>query len=550
MYLQTRIVSSLEKVFCSERLDAESIDRLVLLRGECGSFQIACRSEARSEVSCTLRVREGGPALTLRRLGWVPSLLPAMPDDPFILTSEPGLFPDPLMPGNRLTMVRGKWNAFWVTVAVPPDAVPGRYEVEISLVCSACRTPWPSPPSRETSLSLTVEVLEPVLAPQRLKNTIWFYADCLLSRYQLECWSERHWQVLEHYMRDLASHGGNMLYTPLWSVPLDTMPGTERPTVQLLKIRDENGAYRFDFSRLERWIDLAESCGFRYLEFSHAFTQWGAQFTPTIVVETPAGEEKRFGWHVPADSPCYRKFLTALLPELGALLIRRGWKERCVFHISDEPAAEHVERYRYGAELFAELLPGFRVMDALSSPEYCRPGGCDCPVPCITAIDEFRNLDLPERWIYYCGNYQDGLPNRQFGMPSARFRIYGVLLYLEKIDGLLNWGYNFWYSAFSLKQDLDPWHDTDADRTFCGGGSFLVYPGADGTPIDSLRFEVFREAMQDLRALQMLEEKIGRPAVVSLIHEGLDRNITVHRYPRSAQWLLELRERVNRELCR
>ena len=73
MYLQTRIVSSLEKVFCSERLDAESIARLVLLRGECGSFQIACRSEARSEVSCTLRVREGGPALTLRRLGWVPS---------------------------------------------------------------------------------------------------------------------------------------------------------------------------------------------------------------------------------------------------------------------------------------------------------------------------------------------------------------------------------------------------------------------------------------------------------------------------------------------
>ena len=152
MYLQTRIVSSLEKVFCSDRLDAESIDRLTLLRGEVGSFQIACRCEERCEVSCTIRGRGNAPVFTVRHVESVPSFLPAMPDDPFILTSEPGLFPDPLIPGNRLTMVRGKWNAFWVTVAVPPDAVPGSYEVEISLVCAATPTPWPSPPFAQYSV--------------------------------------------------------------------------------------------------------------------------------------------------------------------------------------------------------------------------------------------------------------------------------------------------------------------------------------------------------------------------------------------------------------
>ncbi len=121
------------------------------------------------------------------------------------------------------------------------------------------------------------------------------------------------------------------------------------------------------------------------------------------------------------------------------------------------------------------LLPGFRVMDALSSPEYCRPGGGNfSPVPCISVVEKFWDLELPERWVYYCGNYQDGLSNRQFGMPSARFRVFSVLLYLEKI---------------------------------------------------------------------------GRPAVEALIHEGLDRPLTFHRYPRSAQWLLELRERVNRAFC-
>ena len=42
-----------------------------------------------------------------------------------------------------------------------------------------------------------------------------------------------------------------------------------------------------------------------------------------------------------------------------------------------------------------------------------------------------------------------------------------------------------------------------------------------------------------------------RPFIAQkFIHDGLDRPITFHRYPRSAQWLLALRERINRELCR
>ena len=549
MYLETRIVSSLEKVFCSDRLDAASIDRITLLRGETGAFQIACRSVDRCEVTCSLSspLRE---FLSVREVGLVPSLLPAMPDDPFILTSEPGLFPDPLLPGDTLVTVRGKWNAFWITAAIPPDMEPGEYAVEITLACGHSPSPWPPPVPQNFSLKFTVEVLGPVMAEQKLKNTIWFHTDCIQSYYNVESWSERHWELIGNYIRNFVSHGGNMLYTPLWSVPLDTMPGARRPTCQLLKIREVNGLYHFDFSRLERWIDLAQSCGIEFFEFSHAFTQWGAAFTPEIVVETVRGEDKRFGWHVAADSPEYRKFLSALLPKLDALLTGWGLKESSYFHISDEPSAENLARYRYGMELFRELLPDFRIIDALSSTEFVRSGVCRCPVPCITEIDEFQKFDLPERWMYYCGNYQNGLPNRQFGMPSARFRIFGVLLYLHRIDGLLNWGYNFWYSRFSQNQKLDPWRDTDADKTYCGGGSFLVYPGKDGKPVDSIRSEVFREAMQDLCALRMLEEKIGREAAVALIQDGIDHPLSFTCYPRSTQWLLALREKVNRELCR
>ena len=75
----------------------------------------------------------------------------------------------------------------------------------------------------------------------------------------------------------------------------------------------------------------------------------------------------------------------------------------------------------------------------------------------------------------------------------------------------------------------------------------MVYPGETG-PVDSLHYEVFREGLQDLRALRLLESHIGRDAVVSLIHEGLDYRINIKNYPRESIWLLELRRRINQRL--
>ena len=375
MELRMHLCSSLAKIFPLKGPDQPSFRSASALKGERFSFQlafIAAENRAlKAEVLSPLKKR-----ISLKRVELMPvrytSWYRAEGDD--VISSDPGLYPDALLPvKGAFRFAPGQWNSLWVTVDVPAGCKPGKYPVSVRLS---------NPDNPEESVEspvFTLEVLNAALPHQTLIHTEWFHADCLATYYKVPVWSEEHWRIVENFVRSAAAHGINMLLTPVFTPPLDTRVGGERPTTQLVGVTLENGGYSFDFSRLERWIDLGESCGFRYLEFSHAFTQWGAQFTPKIVVETPAGEEKRFGWHVPADSPCYRKFLTALLPELGALLIRRGWKERCVFHISDEPAAEHVERYRYGAELFAELLPGFRVMDALSSPEYCRPGGCDCP---------------------------------------------------------------------------------------------------------------------------------------------------------------------------
>ncbi len=56
---------------------------------------------------------------------------------------------------------------------------------------------------------------------------------------------------------------------------------------------------------------------------------------------------------------------------------------------------------------------------------------------------------------------------------------------------------------------------------------------------------MFYDGLQDLRALRLLESKIGREAVLALIGEPL----TMKEYPRRDEWLRGVRERVYRELA-
>ena len=132
-------------------------------------------------------------------------------------------------------------------------------------------------------------------------------------------------------------------------------------------------------------------------------------------------------------------------------------------------------------------------------------------------------------------------------MPSLRNRVLGVQLYKFNIKGFLHWGYNFWNSQFSLER-IDPYSVTDAREAFPSGDGFVVYPGNGGEPVCSLRLEVFYDALQDMRALYALENKIGREKVLELIDSGLSEEIRFESFPHDDRWLLGLRETVNKKL--
>src|SRR5690606_18303693 len=200
--------------------------------------------------------------------------------------------------------------------------------------------------------------------------------------YGVEVFSEAHWQMIEAYASNAARHGVNLLLTPLFTPPLDTAIGHERPTVQLVGVeKDSADTYRFDFSLLDRWVNMCERIGIRYFEFSHLFTQWGAKHAPKIVAQVNGEPVRIFGWDTDATGAEYEDFLDQFLPELTAFIRERGLEQRVFFHVSDEPMMEHMEYYRQASRILKKHLSAFPFLDALSDYEFYKHGLVEIPIP-------------------------------------------------------------------------------------------------------------------------------------------------------------------------
>ena len=206
-----------------------------------------------------------------------------------------------------------------------------------------------------------------------------------------------------------------------------------------------------------------------------------------------------------------------------------------------------MELYCRTAALVAEAMPGYPIMDAMSDYEIYRRSGIQIPVAALDEIEPFVEKEVCPLWGYYCCAQYGGVSNRFMSMPSLSNRILGVQAWLYRLEGFLHWGLNFYNAQYSLGS-IDPYAVTDADGAFPSGDPFSVYPVEDGC-VPSLRMAVFREGLQDLRALERLEEKIGREAAEAIVREELGE-VTFRQWPRDPERFLRFRRRVYDALAR
>lgn len=541
--LRYKLLSSLDKPFLDSKLDDFTpLRKLTMLRNERISVQLVLTDDSaaaphRRFVGIKI---EGvfAPYATKRTLESVPSAMPAYPgrSDENYLRTTPGLYPDLLAPmqmNGSAACVPGQLLSVWIDID-PMGALPaGNYNLTVVLSDGAVTE----------RAQLTVEVIAADLPEQALRVTEWFHCDCLASYYGVPVFSERHWEIIENFVRTAVRNGINMLLTPVFTPPLDTHIGGERPTVQLTGVKRTADGWEFDFSRLDRWIDMCDRCGVKYFEISHLFTQWGALHAPKIVAETDEGEKKIFGWDTDATSDEYTAFIRAFLGAFLAHMRARGDDSRCYFHISDEPNAAHLEQYLKAKATVSDLLDGYPVMDALSDYEFYKTGAVTTPIPANNHIEPFIEGGVEPLWTYYCCGQGIGVSNRFLAMPGARTRYIGVQFYKYRVFGFLQWGYNFYYNQGSY-DPVNPYVDSTGNYFVPSGDAYSVYPATDGTALESMRIVQFREAIDDLRAMELAGSLAGRDAVIAAIEE-LTGEVVFSRCVCDSAVMLAIRERIN-----
>ncbi len=538
MDFKTGQVSSLQRVFLDGRCDLTEHNCDSVLKGERYSYQIAYKSSEKffAEIVIDSPLSQ---FITVRSVGNVPSELPVYESDcEFCERNEPGLFPDVLFPieNNRVLIKRQNYYALWITVDLPKDMDAGDYEIKIKLKKD-------SETISENIFGL--HVINAVLPEQKLIYTQWFHSDSIANYYKIPVFCEKFWALVESFIKAAVHTGVNMLLTPVFTPPLDTEIGGERLTVQLVDVKLENGKYSFGFDRFIRWVRLAQKCGIKYFEISHLFSQWGAKYAPKIVAEVNGSQKRIFGWETSADSIEYAEFLSAFIPQLIKVIRSLGIEKSTFFHISDEPNEDQIESYSMAKSAVAPLLEDFPIIDALSDYSFYESGIINNPIPCTNDIESFIEKGFPHPWTYYCCGQGGKLSNRFFGMPLSTTRIIGFQLFKYGIEGFLQWGFNFYNSQYSLRS-IDPFAVTDADSAFPSGDSFTVYPGKSGA-IESVRSEVFFQALQDMRALTLLCDRIGKKRTIAAVEADFGI-ITFFDYPRGTEKMLNLRKSVNNYL--
>ena len=456
------------------------------------------------------------------------------------LRKSPGLFPDLLkdIKDGKLRLASGYWQALHFTIDLR-NAGKTKLNFGKNNLIVTIKTE-----GNEYKKEIELEVLRGELPKLSIYHTEWFHADCLADYYGVESLSERHWEIMANFIRHYGKSGMNTILVPTFTPPLDTEVGGERTTVQLVDVVKNGSSYSFNFDKVKRFIDICLESGIEYFEMAHLFTQWGANAAPKVMAYADGELKKIFGWETDSEGEEYMDFLSAYLPALIKKLDEWGLNGKVFFHLSDEPDENCIEKYSRLRKRIAPFLGEYPILDAVSRYSFVERGIVDRPVPGNNHLEPFLENKVKGLWTYYCCAQGDKVPNRFMSMPSVRNRIMGVLIYYFDIKGFLHWGYNFYNSQYSIEH-INPYAVTDAGGAFQAGDAFLVYPGRDGKPEDSLRMMALNEGFQDYRALVKYEEKVGRAEVIALIERLYGGKLSMENYPTSYKYIEDLRKTIN-----
>ena len=485
-------VDSLVKVFPDSPATTLNPDlALESARNGHTSLQVALRSESYR----VLKVRVISPRLgnaTLKvqayRVGSVKvNSHPANTPLAEVVRPEAGSYPDPLFPlGENITLEASRTQTVWLSVYAPEETRPGIYRGMVQIDAG----------KQKLSLHFHVEVFAAAVPREQklwVTNWLWFEHERMAKHYpQLKSDPDRYWKILENIGLTMADYKQNVVFVPVRT---------------LAKPQLADGAVRYDFGLIDRWIEIFDKAGMaRLIEGGHLSGRLGGGYDSPYVIPTDLVENgKIVSKDLPADDPRAEQNLREFLRQLRNHLKEKGWLSRYIQHIHDEPHGTEMPIYRRVVHIVSTELPGVPTLDAISLQE-------DIPaqeettvwVPKLGTFDDRLDAIAAHKagggqsWYYICLDPRGKYLNRFIDFPSLKVRLLPWVNYRYGLTGYLHWGGNFWTDR--PFENVQP--DWGGGITLPAGDNAIVYPDPkhEGVFV-SVRLEVMREGIEDYELL-------------------------------------------------
>ena len=498
--LEYWFVDSLVKVFPDDPAGTARLDHAVfpVARNSHVSLQLALR--ARQPVGDlyvdTPALTGPGQPIETTQVRWVEYVVVTTntentPEEELV-HKAPALFPDVLFTEFPITVKKDQTRSVWVTIHVPANQEPGEYKGELRLrqgTGTVATVPY----------SLTVykaTVSRPI--PLAINNYLNLGDRHLEQFHSCTHGSGPWWALIANYARFWADYYQTAIAANAVSLARPELAG---------------GDLKYNFSDFERYVETWEAAGVKGQIDGGNLMERERRRDATIMTDAWVVEGgKPVLRSMPWNDPRAQKFLDTFLPALFKRLQERGWSNKYIQGIMDEPNQWEIPAFLDTAAKVRKFMPGVRTIEpvGLRQDVSFMKKTVDIWVPLLGTFDEKLDLlqrhigeDNGEIWFYTCLSPRGKYPNRFIDTSLTKVRLLHWINYKWGFTGFLHWGGNFW--------GPEPLKDTqpviNEGRTYLPpGDAFITYPARMGLN-SSIRLEQMREGIEDYALLKELDRK-------------------------------------------
>ncbi len=458
------------------------------IRGEIISAQVSVNAlkkltDVTVEIG-SLENKTTGSSIPPEKIEWnfvgsvlLPTNAPNQPVD-VVERKAPARFPDYLMQERRINIDKGKFQPLWLTIKIPEGAVAGMYSGVLSV----------NSKEGSQSIPLQLTIYQLTLPSDRHLKIAVRYSVNKFDKYHgiSEKYSDSWFEMLRKYADNMIEHRQNVMQAPMDAIAIT---------------RSAKGELEFDFSRFDQIVQVFMNTGkMDFIETGYGLTRFGKNDWFSTVIELSDQIVRDEGKSVDVTLPG-KDVVPFLLPAFERHLRQKGWLEKTLLSVRNEPSVHNAVLYDEFSDYFHQLAPDMKQFESIETTMY---GGLDIPGPKLdhlaTWYDSFKEAQEKgtEICYYIVGIYQGSrYPDKTIDLPVMDSRIMPWLNYKYNLSGIKHWGWNSWTD--------DPYNEVGQHL----GDGWHVYPVKDGI-LNSLRWEEMRNGIQDYECFRLLENKILR----------------------------------------